>query len=109
MKIFVDIDDTICTATKDLNYSKAKPIKRNIKHINKLFNMGHEITYWSARGSQSGIDWEDITRNQFKAWDVKYLKLILGKKPVFNLLIDDKAINVEQLNQKLVSSLSLKL
>ena len=108
MKIFVDIDDTICTTNKDLDYSKAKPIERNIININKLFDMGHEITFWSARGSETGINWEDITRNQFKVWGVKYHKLILGEKPVFDLLIDDKAVNVNNLNLELVNSLSVK-
>ena len=32
MKIFVDIDDTICTTNKDLDYSKAKPIKKYNEH-----------------------------------------------------------------------------
>ena len=108
MKIFVDIDDTICTTNGDLDYSKAKPIKRNIKHINKLFDMGHKITFWSARGSETGIDWEDITKKQFKVWGVKYHKLILGEKPVFDLLIDDRAVNVRDLNQELASSLNKK-
>ena len=108
MKIFVDIDDTICTTNEDLDYSKAKPIKRNIKHINKLFDMGHEVTFWSARGSETGIDWEAITKNQFKVWGVKYHKLILGEKPVFDLLIDDRAVNVRDLNQELVNSLYKK-
>ena len=108
MKIFVDIDDTICTTNKDLDYSKAKPIEKNIMNINKLFDMGHEITFWSARGSETGIDWEDITKNQFKVWGVKYHKLILGEKPVFDLLIDDRAVNVRDLNQELVNSLYKK-
>ena len=70
--------------------------------------MGHKITFWSARGSETGIDWEDITKKQFKVWGVKYHKLILGEKPVFDLLIDDRAVNVRDLNQELVSSLNKK-
>ena len=33
--IFVDIDGTICTIEKALNYKNAKPIKENIQKINK--------------------------------------------------------------------------
>ena len=31
MKIYVDIDDTICTKSEDLDYKKAQPLKKNIK------------------------------------------------------------------------------
>ena len=48
MKIFVDIDETICNNQKDLNYKKATPIKKNIDMINRLYDAGHEITYWTT-------------------------------------------------------------
>tara|TARA_B100000287_G_C20338345_1_gene664741 strand:- start:11 stop:328 length:318 start_codon:yes stop_codon:yes gene_type:complete len=98
MRIFVDIDETICTNDSDRDYSKAKPIRSNISKINKLFKKSHELTYWSARGSGTGIDWYSITKAQFKKWGVKYHYLILGEKPVDDLLIDDRAININALN-----------
>ena len=98
MKIFVDIDETICLNDEDRNYSNAKPILENIDKINQLFDLGHEITYWSARGTVTGIDWEKITLNQFKKWNVKFNNLILGQKPDFDLLIDDKAINIADID-----------
>ena len=94
MKIFVDIDETICVNQKDLDYVKAKPIKKNIDIINRLYDVGHEITYWSARGSATGLDWRKVTEDQFKKWGVKYHQMSLGEKPVFDLLIDDKAIDI---------------
>ena len=53
MKIFVDIDETIChyKGVERLGYKNAIPILFNIEKINKLYNKGHEITYWTARGS----------------------------------------------------------
>ena len=36
MKIFIDIDETICYNSSDLDYTKAKPIKENIKRIKNL-------------------------------------------------------------------------
>ena len=58
MKIFVDIDETICVTVGDKytarNYSLAKPIIENIKKINEYYDEGHEITYWTARGSMLG-------------------------------------------------------
>jgi len=98
MKIFVDIDETICKNNSDRDYAKAKPIKNNILKINKLYEKGHEITYWSARGSGTGIDWSSITKIQFKDWGVKYHYLNLGEKPVFDLLIDDKVLNINDID-----------
>ena len=98
MKIFVDIDETICSNYSDRDYAKAKPIKQNIQKINKLYENGHEITYWSARGSGTGIDWYSITKTQFKDWGVKYHYLSLGEKPVFDLLIDDKVLNINDID-----------
>ena len=49
MKIYVDIDETICNTDSRRDYSKSEPIKTNILAVNKLFEDGHEITYWSAR------------------------------------------------------------
>ena len=98
MKIFVDIDGTICKNTSNTNYSNAKPIMKNITLINKLYDDGHEITYWSARGTVTGINWEKVTKNQFHEWGVKYHFLSLGEKPVFDLLVDDKVLNVNQID-----------
>lgn len=99
MIIFVDIDDTICTHDRDGNYDNAKPLKDNIDRINSLFDDGHKITYWSARGSVTGIDWYEITHKQFKKWGVKYHNLILGEKPAFDLLIDDKVLNINDIRR----------
>ncbi len=95
MIIYVDIDETICTNEANRDYSKAKPIIENISKINDLFDKGHKITYWSARGSGTGIDHYKLTKKQFRDWGVKYHKLVLGEKPVFDLLIDDKVINIK--------------
>ena len=99
MKIYVDIDETICNTDSRRDYSKSEPIKTNILAVNKLFEDGHEITYWSARGSGTGINWYDVTKAQFEKWGVKYHYLILGEKPLYDLLIDDKAINVNNIDE----------
>ena len=99
LNIFVDIDETICTKSTNNDYSKALPLKENIKRINQLYNNGHIITYWSARGTETGINWRDVTIKQFKNWGVKYHHLSLGEKPVFDLLIDDRVLNISQLDK----------
>jgi len=95
MIIYVDIDDTICKASPDLDYSKSTPIKERISKINALFDDGHTIIYWTARGTVSGLDWTNVTTKQFEEWGVKYHELKM-KKPQYDLFIDDKNINSER-------------
>ena len=93
MLLYVDIDGTICTITNG-KYEEAQPIKENINKINKLFDEGNTIVYWTARGSGTGIDWEDVTKNQLDSWGAKYHNVKL-KKPFYDIFIDDKAINTK--------------
>tara|TARA_R110002012_G_scaffold132075_1_gene284987 strand:- start:656 stop:949 length:294 start_codon:yes stop_codon:yes gene_type:complete len=97
MIIYVDIDETICYYTKEREYPKALPIKDNITKINKLFNKGHEITYYTARGSTTGIDWYTLTSNQLIEWGCKFHHLSVGKKPHYDLLICDKSKRIEEI------------
>ena len=94
MLIYVDIDETICLTPGEgiRDYSKAAPVQKNIDKINRLYEEGNIIVYWTARGTTTGIDWREVTEKQFKKWGVKYNKLEL-KKPYYDLFIDDKAIN----------------
>ena len=92
MLIYVDIDETICQTPSSRNYIDAIPINENIEKINKLYDSGHLIYYWTARGTVTSKDWRQVTEKQFKEWGVKYHKLKFGK-PAFDLFIDDKALN----------------
>ena len=94
MIVYVDIDETICDYEGEREYPLAKPIAENIKIINDLYERGHEIVYWTARGSQTGIDWAELTVEQLKKWGAKYTKVKL-KKPHYDVFICDKAINSE--------------
>lgn len=93
MKYIVDVDGTICTNTNG-DYKNAKPITDRIRHFNDLYDQGHEIHYWTARGGNSGIDWSELTMTQFVEWNVKCTSLKLGKPP-YDLWIDDKAVNCD--------------
>jgi len=88
IKIYIDIDNTICSQEKD--YAKAKPFPDRIEDYNKLYELGHEITYWTARGTTTGLDWSRLTEEQLKRWGVKYHHLKLGK-PDYDMFICDKA------------------
>lgn len=93
MLIYVDIDHTICD-TKGTDYAGSTPMMNRIEKINKLYDEGNTIVYWTARGSVTGIDHSELTKKQFKDWGVKYHELKFGKPP-YDLFIDDKNINSE--------------
>tara|TARA_Y100000034_G_scaffold66514_1_gene80296 strand:+ start:513 stop:836 length:324 start_codon:yes stop_codon:yes gene_type:complete len=100
MIVYVDIDGTICKpynkdGHEDPDYRYAEPIPHNIKKINKLFNEGHTIIYWTARGTVSQIDWLPETREQLQHWGARYHDVRVGK-PYYDLFIDDKAIKAEE-------------
>lgn len=84
-----DIDGTICSNT-DGDYKKAVPYFDRIEQINSLYSKGNIIIYFTARGSTTKIDWEDLTTNQLKTWGAKYHSLILGK-PFADYYVDDKS------------------
>ena len=100
MKIFVDIDETICfyDGVDRLGYKNAIPNEKNIAKINKLYDEGHEITYWTARGSYSGIDYLELTANQLDEWGCQYHELSVGEKPAYDLLICDKTKRIEEID-----------
>lgn len=94
MIIYIDIDNTIFE-TQETDYKNSKPMFERIKKINNLYDQGYTIVYWTARGSGSGKDWSEVTKEQFKRYGVKYHTLKFGK-PIYDLFIDDKNINSEE-------------
>jgi len=95
--VYVDIDETICFYDEERDYKLAKPIQKNINKINKLYDEGHQITYWTARGTVTKINWFKTTENQLKKWGCKYHELSVGKKPAYDLLICDKTKRIEEI------------
>jgi hypothetical protein len=89
----VDIDNTILD-TQGSDYENARPILSRIARINDLFNEGHTIIYWTARGGRSGIDWSYFTVKQLFEYGAKYTELRMNK-PSYDIWIDDKAFNSE--------------
>jgi len=86
-----DIDGTLCAQEKS-DYSLAQPFRSRIDRVNSLFDEGHRIVLFTARGSKSGLDWRELTVVQLDEWGVSYHDLILGK-PHADFYIDDKAIH----------------
>ena len=97
MRIFVDIDETICFYDGERIYPNAIPNMENIDKINKLYDEGHEIVYWTARGATTGIDWSTTTLDQLKKWGCKLSELKMNDKPHYDLLICDKTKRIEEI------------
>jgi hypothetical protein len=87
----IDIDGTICR-TVGSDYDSAIPLLHRIDRINGLFDEGHEVVYFTARGTETGVDQRDLTEMQLKLWGARYTTLILGK-PAADVYLDDKALS----------------
>lgn len=94
--IYVDIDETICLSPESRKYEEAQPIVKNINKINKLYDKGNTIVYWTSRGSRKQINWYDLTKNQLDSWGVKYHEIRVDK-PYYDLFIDDKTLRIEEI------------
>ena len=95
--VYVDIDETICFYKNERVYEKAIPNHENISKINKLYDEGKRIIYWTARGSVTQVNYYGMTKQQLDHWGAKYHKLRVGDKPFYDLLICDKAKRIEEL------------
>ena len=92
MSIFVfDLDNTLCS--HEIDYTKASPFLDRIDIVNTLYDNDHTIIIDTARGSQTDIDWYEITKKQLDDWGVKYHKLRTGIKIYADYYIDDHGIS----------------
>ena len=104
----IDIDGTICSPTVGRDYHKAEPWQDRIKVLNKLYDEGNHIIYFTARAMGRFSDQPhsiaaskakevlfDLTKQQLDEWGVKYNELIMGK-PHADYFIDDKGVNADE-------------
>lgn len=101
---FVDIDETICFYQGDRVYEQAVPNLDYIAKINRLYAQGWVIIYWTARGSSDPDNKErleyirELTLSQLHTWGALFNELEIGdKKPLYDLIVDDKAKRIEEL------------
>ncbi len=103
----IDIDETICFYSEKRRYDLAEPSHENIAKINKLYDEGWHIVYWTARGGseksrKNGKCYYDFTWKQLESWGCKFHDLSTGtkgqyQKPPYDLVVDDKAKRIEEL------------
>lgn len=86
-----DLDQTLCL-TSGLEYDKAEPISSRISYVNQLYEAGHTIKVFTARGSMTGVDYYSLTHSQLESWGLKFHELILGK-PAADIYVDDRGIS----------------
>jgi glycerol-3-phosphate cytidylyltransferase len=108
---YFDLDETLCLTPASREYAKSVPLPKVIAEMNRLYDeindkTTNEIIIYTARGGTSGIDYSDLCVHQLTQWGAKYHRLDIGNKPPYDVLVDDKAINVkawrEQRGVKLV-------
>ena len=95
MKYVIDIDGTICKEVGEV--IGREPYMDRIEKINKLYDNGHTIVYYTARGLKSGRGeqhYRPITEQQLKEWGCRYHELCF-KGHNADYFIDDRAINAE--------------
>ena len=105
--VLVDIDETIAFYPNKRKYNLAEPNQDNIAKINKLYDEGWRIVYWTARGGSekskaAGKCYYDFTWKQLESWGCKFHDLSTGSKgkyikPPNDMIIDDKAKRIEEL------------
>ena len=104
MKTFaIDIDGTICEE-RDSDGVEIRPItnrrpyKDRIEKINKLYNEGHYIIYYTARGIKSGrgkSHYRPITEQQLSDWGCKYHELVFKSHDI-DIFVDDRSVHPDQ-------------
>jgi hypothetical protein len=96
MVVCMDIDGVIATISPGNDYALARPQQDVIDAVNLLYEVGHRIILFTARGSATGIDWSDVTRSQMVAWGVRHHELRFGK-PAADVYVDDRATGIASL------------
>lgn len=92
----VDVDGVVASLTPGNDYTLAEPLEQAIAAVNELFDQGHRIVMFTARGSATGMDWRKVTEDQFARWGLRYHELHFGK-PAADFYIDDRLLPVSAL------------
>jgi histidinol phosphatase-like enzyme len=110
-----DLDDTLCSRHPDYEhlgkekYKYCYPIQPMIDILNEQYDKGHKIIIYTARGmSIYNGNVHDIYNNLYeqtisdlKKWGIQHHGLVMGKLH-YDLLIDDKCCELENIKIKLI-------
>ena len=112
--IAFDLDDTLCYRPKEVEhlgvdkYYHCIPIQEMVDLSNEMYDKGNTILIYTARGMKTlGGDKEQIykilypiTLKCLEEWGIKHHGLVMGKLH-YDMLIDDKCMDLETAKQKL--------
>ena len=91
-----DLDGVIATLVPDNDYAAAEPYAPAVALVNRLHEAGNRIVIYTARGSHTGLDWTETTRDQLRRWGVRYEDLRFGK-PAADYYVDDRMMSLATL------------
>ena len=63
--ICLDLDNVICFTNKERNYKKSKPNLKAIKTINLLYQRGHTIKIFTARGMEKFKGKQSLVKKKY--------------------------------------------
>ena len=89
-----DMDGVIATPPPTTN-TAAPPHTNRPSPWESAPRRGQPVLY-TARGSQTGIDWQSLTRQQLDGWGVRYHEVRFGK-PAADYYIDDRMMSFASL------------
>jgi hypothetical protein len=112
--IAFDLDDTLCYRPNNVDESNIKkylycePLVDMINLSNELYDKGYTIYIYTARGMTTlngdvkriYDELYPITLESLNKWGVKHHGLYMGKLH-YDLLVDDKAVSLEEAKIKL--------
>ena len=116
--IAFDLDDVICFRPNEYEhlgpqkYLYCEPYQETIELINSLYDDGHKIVIYTARGMTQyngniALIYSELyskTIQQLDSWGLKYHQLVMGKIH-YDVLIDDKALNSQNINKETILQL----
>lgn len=85
----IDLDKTLLDGPC---YAESEPIPGRVEVVNRLYDEGHTIILYTARGATSGGNWFRVTYDTLIKYGVKFTELRMGKFH-YDVWVDDKAIN----------------
>lgn len=104
MHITFDVDETITKWNNDRDYENFVADEEMVKFINKLYDEGHIITLYTARGMRScgpGKIAVEILPGLIKNLRKIGLKFhnLLTHKPYYDWIVDDKAMRPDEFKE----------
>jgi CMP-N,N'-diacetyllegionaminic acid synthase len=97
-----DLDGVIAGLVPDGEYANAEPLQAGIALVRRLHEAGNRIVVYTARGSATGRDWMQVTREQLRRCGVPHHAIHFGK-PAADFYVDDRMISLATLEAWLES------